>query len=156
MLNRRDHIRSQDRAGVIDPVSCLCVSGAPGHMWLWFCRSGQLRCCVLLTSCGCSWNTRGGVSRSHATRGPTPHKPGGHRFVSGGSTPLHRQALRPARPGAKLPLWLEPRGRGAPASGADHGQSSLCPPAGHESGRSWHSAGWIKARDAQRLALFFH
>ena len=156
MLNRRDHIRSQDRAGVIDPVSCLCVSGAPGHMWLWFCRSGQLRCCVLLTSCGCSWNTRRGVSRSHATRGPTPHKPGGHRFVSGGSTPLHRQALWPARPGAKLPLWLEPRGRGAPASGADHGQSSLCPSAGHESGRSPHSAGRIKARDAQRLALFFH
>ena len=155
MLNRRDHIRSQDRAGVIDPVSCLCVSGAPGHMWLWFCRSGQLRCCVLLTSCGCSWNTRRGVSRSHATRGPTPHKPGGHRFVSGGSTPLHRQALWPARPGAKLPLWLEPRGRGAPASGADHGQSSLCPSAGHESGRSPHSAGRIKARDAQRLALFF-
>ena len=155
MLNRRDHIRSQDRAGVIDPVSCLCVSGAPGHMWLWFCRSGQLRCCVLLTSCGCSWNTRRGVSRSHATRGPTPHKPGGHRFVSGGSTPLHRQALWPARPGAKLPLRLEPRGRGAPASGADHGQSSLCPSAGHESGRSPHSAGRIKARDAQRLALFF-
>ena len=155
MLNRRDHIRSQDRAGVIDPVSCLCVSGAPGHMWLWFCRSGQLRCCVLLTSCGCSWNTRRGVSRSHATRGPTPHKPGGHRFVSGGSTPLHRQALWPARPGAKLPLWLEPRGRGVPASGADHGQSSLCPSAGHESGRSPHSAGRIKARDAQRLALFF-
>ena len=150
-----DHIRSQDRAGVIDPVSCLCVSGAPGHMWLWFRRSGQLQCCVLLTSCGCFWTTRGGVSRSHATCWPTPHKPGGHRFVSGGSTPLHRQALWPARPGAKLPLWLEPRGRGAPASGADHGQSSLCPSAGHESGRSPHSAGRIKARDAQRLALFF-
>ena len=47
---------------MIDPVSCLCVSGAPGHMWLWFRRSGQLLCAAhqprLLLD-----HTRGGVQK---------------------------------------------------------------------------------------------
>lgn len=118
-----DHIRSQDRAGVIDPVSCLCVSGAPGHMWLWFRRSGQVRCCVLFTSRGCSWTTRGGVQKpchmlAHTSQTCWPNIR--FRWVN----PAPQVGTGPAQ-GQNPPLWLEPRGRGAPASGADHTELSL-------------------------------
>ena len=127
-----DHIRSQDRACCDQP--CLL----PVHPWsTWshvalFFRSGQRRCCVLLTSCCCSWTTRGEVSRSHAPCWPTPHKPGGHRFVSGGSNPTPQVGLGPALPEAKpSPVAGTQRERGPQLQGLISGQSSLYHPAGH-------------------------
>ena len=116
-----------------------------------FFRSGQQRCCVLPTSCCCSWTTQGEVSRSHAPCWPTPHKPGGHRFVSGGSNPAPQAGTVASPPrGKTFPCGWSPEGEGPQLQGLISGQSSLYHPAGHTV-RADHAQHWeIKARDAQR------
>ena len=98
-----------------------------------FFRSGQQRCCVLPTSCCCcSWSTQGEVSRSHATCWPTPHKPGGHRFVSGGSNPTPQAGTVAGPPrGKTFTCAWSPEGEGPQLQGLISGQSSLYHPAGH-------------------------
>lgn len=125
---------------------------------LWFRRSRQLPCWVLLTSCCCSWTLRGEASRSHASCWTTPHKPGGHRFASGGSNPAPQAGTlaSPLRRKTFLCGW-SPEGEGSLASRADQWpELSLSPCRTHSQGRSQHSTGRMNARDAKGLASFLH
>ena len=116
---------------MIGPVACLCIPGAPGHMWL----------------CSAGLDSGNAVCCPPAAAAPGPHQGGpgamphagplltnlvATDLLQVGPTLLHRQALWPALPGAKLsPVAGAQRERGPQLQGLISGQSSLYHPAGH-------------------------
>ena len=153
-----DHIRSQDRACCDQPVSCLCIPGAPGHTWL--CSSGldsgDAVCCSPAAAAPGPHEGRCPGAMPHA--GPLLTNLVATDLFQVGPTLLHRQALWPALPGAKpSPVAGAQRERGPRASRADQWpELSLSPCRTHSQGRSQHSTRESRPETPRGLTFFFH
>ena len=142
---------------MIDPVPCLCIPGAPGHMWL--CSSGldsgDAVCCS--PAAAPPGPHGGGCPGAMPHAGPHLTNLVATDLFQVGPTPLHRQAWWPALPGAKPSSVAWPRGEGPLASRADQWpELPLSSCRTHSQGRSQHSTGDSRPETPRRLTFLFH